>query len=107
MSSKRYTEEFKIEAVKQVTERGYPVKEVAERLGVNIHSLYEWRKKYGQGTVYAGRCSGPPCQPPSTPSVKPESGRWSITAATISPPWKGSITALSPPLKRNWASVPT
>ncbi|WP_373018913.1 transposase, partial [Thiomicrorhabdus sp.] len=25
MSSKRYPEEFKIEAVKQITERGYPV----------------------------------------------------------------------------------
>jgi transposase len=25
MSAKRYTEEFKIEAVKQVTERGHPV----------------------------------------------------------------------------------
>ena len=28
---KRYTEEFKIEAVKQITERGYSVYEVAER----------------------------------------------------------------------------
>ena len=40
MSSKRYTEEFKIEAVKQITDRGYPVREVAERLGVTSHSLY-------------------------------------------------------------------
>ena len=32
MSSKRYTEEFKVEAIKQVTERGYPVAEVAGRL---------------------------------------------------------------------------
>lgn len=29
MSSKRYPEEFKIEAVKQVTEKGYSVAEVA------------------------------------------------------------------------------
>ncbi|MBN8765637.1 MAG: transposase, partial [Thiobacillus sp.] len=28
MSSKRYPEEFKIEAVKQVTERGHPVADV-------------------------------------------------------------------------------
>ena len=34
MSSKRYTEEFKIEAVRQVTERGYSVAEVAGRLGM-------------------------------------------------------------------------
>ena len=32
MSSKRYPEEFKIEAVKQVTERGHPVAEVASLL---------------------------------------------------------------------------
>ena len=47
MSSKRYPKEFKIEAVKQITERGYPVREVAERLGVTTHSLYAWLKKYG------------------------------------------------------------
>jgi len=34
MSSKRYTEEFKIEAVKQITERGYSVQEVAQPLRV-------------------------------------------------------------------------
>lgn len=31
MSGKRYTDEFKIEAVKQVTERGHSVAEVAQR----------------------------------------------------------------------------
>lgn len=46
MSGKRYTEEFKAEAVKQVTERGPPVAEVASRLGVTRHSLYEWLRKY-------------------------------------------------------------
>lgn len=43
----RFTEEFKVEAVKQVTERGYPVAEVSERLGVSSHSLYAWIKRYG------------------------------------------------------------
>lgn len=33
MSGKRYTDEFKIEAVKQVTERGHSVADVAQRLG--------------------------------------------------------------------------
>ena len=42
MSKPRFPEEFKIEAVKQVTERGYPVAEVASRLGVSTHSLYKW-----------------------------------------------------------------
>ena len=48
MSSKRYTEEFKIEAVKQVTERGYSASEVAKRLGTNPNSLYTWLKRYSQ-----------------------------------------------------------
>jgi len=47
-SGKRYTEEFRIEAVKQVTERGYTVAEVAERLGTTTHSLYAWIKRYGE-----------------------------------------------------------
>jgi transposase len=47
MSGKRYTEEFKIEAVKQVTDRGYKIVEVADRLGVTPKSLHDWIKKYG------------------------------------------------------------
>ena len=49
MSGKRYPEEFKIEAVKQVTEKGYSVAEVATRLGMTTHSLYTWIKRYNQG----------------------------------------------------------
>jgi len=40
---KRYTEEFKTEAVRQVVERGYSVGEVAGRLGISSKSLYKWR----------------------------------------------------------------
>lgn len=47
MSSKRYPDEFKIEAVKQVIERGHPVADVAARIGVSQHSLYAWIKQYG------------------------------------------------------------
>ena len=47
MSAKRYTEEFKIEAVKQVTERGHRLADVAARLGVTTHSMYAWMKRYG------------------------------------------------------------
>ena len=39
MSGKRYTEEFKIEAVIQVTDRSYKIVEVAERMGVTSKSL--------------------------------------------------------------------
>ncbi|WP_425221479.1 transposase, partial [Pseudomonas sp.] len=45
MSNPRYPEEFKIEAVRQVTERGLPVAEVASRLGMSTHSLYAWVKR--------------------------------------------------------------
>lgn len=51
MSSKRYTEEFKIEAVKQVTERGHGIYSVASRLGITHSSLYSWIRRYGNGPV--------------------------------------------------------
>ncbi|WP_201477349.1 IS3 family transposase [Escherichia coli] len=47
MSGKRYPEEFKTEAVKQVVDRGYSVASVATRLDITTHSLYSWIKKYG------------------------------------------------------------
>ena len=48
MKGKRYTDELKQEAVKQVSERGYSVADVAQRLGTTTHSLYAWIKKYGK-----------------------------------------------------------
>lgn len=48
MVSKRFTEEFELEAIKQITERHYTVAEVSARLGVSTHSLYAWVKKYDQ-----------------------------------------------------------
>lgn len=44
MSSQRFTAEFKQEAVRQVTERGYSVAEVAARVGVSTRGLYKWVK---------------------------------------------------------------
>ena len=38
----RYSAEFKAEAVSQVIDRGYSVREVAGRIGVSEHSLYRW-----------------------------------------------------------------
>ena len=43
------TDEFKQEAIKQITERGHSVADVASRLGITTHSLYAWLKKYGHG----------------------------------------------------------
>ena len=42
MGTSRFTPEFKEEAVRQITERGYSIAEVSERLGVSAHSLYKW-----------------------------------------------------------------
>ncbi|MEH6817846.1 MAG: transposase [Pseudoalteromonas distincta] len=42
---KRYTQEFKEAAVKQITERGYSVAEVAERLDISTKTLYHWRSQ--------------------------------------------------------------
>ena len=57
MSNRKYTEEFRAEAIKQVTERGYKVQEVCERLGISSKSLYLWLRlasksngKQGQGS---------------------------------------------------------
>ena len=40
MSRKRYPDEFKMEAVKQVIDRGHSVADVAGRLGMTMHGLY-------------------------------------------------------------------
>jgi transposase len=42
MANRKYSNEFREEAVKQITERGYSVKEVSNRLGVSTKSLYKW-----------------------------------------------------------------
>lgn len=44
----RYSDEYEIDAVAQVTERGHPVKEVAERLGISPKSLYTWMAKFSK-----------------------------------------------------------
>ena len=51
MSSKRYTDEFKVEAAKQVLDQGRSVREVATRLGVSIDSLYAWVREQRKSPV--------------------------------------------------------
>ncbi|UAY37718.1 transposase [Moraxella osloensis] len=63
MSGKPYLEEFKIEAVKQVTEKGYSVAEVATRLVMTTHNLYVCLgKKVRSGTVQANQRQGFKCR---------------------------------------------
>ena len=45
MKGIRYTDEFKSEAIKQITERGHNVADVAQRLGVSTKRLYKWRRE--------------------------------------------------------------
>ena len=40
--------------MRQITDRGYPVSEVSQRLGVSAHSLYEWRKKFASEVSKGG-----------------------------------------------------
>ena len=43
---KRFDRDFKISAVKMVTEEGHKVSEVARTLGIHPNQLYNWKKKY-------------------------------------------------------------
>ena len=47
MTGKRrnYTREFKIEAVRLVTEDGLGIREAAESLGISANSLRDWKKQ--------------------------------------------------------------
>lgn len=48
MGKANFSDEFKRDAVVQITERGYRVAEVSERLGVTQHSLYAWKRQFAQ-----------------------------------------------------------
>lgn len=48
MAEKRrqYTEEFKREAVRLITEQGYSVSETARNLGINAHMWGRWTREF-------------------------------------------------------------
>ena len=48
MGTSNYNDDFKRDAVHQITVRGYPVLEVSRRLGVSTHSLYKWMKQFAE-----------------------------------------------------------
>ena len=48
MGTNNYSDDFKRDAVHQMTVRGYPVREVSLRLGVSTHSLYKWMKLFAE-----------------------------------------------------------
>lgn len=45
MGKPNFSDELKRDAVAQITERGYPVAEVSQRLGVSQHLLYSWKRQ--------------------------------------------------------------
>lgn len=51
---RKYTQEFKEEAVKLITEQGYQITEAARNLGVNENMLGRWKKEIegGGGAVF-------------------------------------------------------
>ena len=54
MSNQRkrnYTQEFKQEAVKRVTEQGYKVSEAARNLGLSRSMLGRWRREFDAETA--------------------------------------------------------
>lgn len=53
MTRPHYTDDFKIEAIKRITERGYSVADVSKRLGVSTHSLYAWIKRFSKPPIVA------------------------------------------------------
>ncbi len=44
---RRYTEEFKGEAVRLMERSGKPIAQIGRDLGVNDNNLYRWRSLYG------------------------------------------------------------
>jgi transposase len=45
---RKYTEEFKREAVRLMESSGQPIAELARDLGINDNNLYRWRNLYGR-----------------------------------------------------------
>jgi transposase len=54
MSKRRkFDSEFKVEAVKLITERGIPVSEIARNHGIHENLLCKCKKQYEENTQYA------------------------------------------------------
>ena len=51
MSNSKFSDDFKHDAVHQITKRGYSVADVSRRLDVSTHSLYAWVKRYYKTTT--------------------------------------------------------
>jgi transposase len=54
---KRFDRDFKISAVKMITEGGHTTAEVARSLGIHPNQLYNWKKKFSndRGKAFPGK----------------------------------------------------
>ena len=55
---KRYSREFKVEAIRQSNESGKPVTQVARELDISVHHLYRWRDELAKNAEDAFLGSG-------------------------------------------------
>jgi transposase len=51
MSNKKYTEEFKQEAIRLMQGRDESVSSISEKLGVTKNTLYKWNKRSNMGVI--------------------------------------------------------
>ena len=55
---KKYSKEFKLDAVSLVNDQGYSRAEAARSLGLNVNMLGRWVKEFNQGDGHAFRGNG-------------------------------------------------
>ena len=53
MTRKRYSREFKLEAVKLVVEQGLTATQASQDLGINANMLTRWKKQYLEDSSFA------------------------------------------------------
>jgi transposase-like protein len=52
---KKYSTEFKREAVRLMETSGKPIAQLARELGINDNNLYRWRSRYGEQATSTNR----------------------------------------------------
>ena len=52
---KSYSEQFKIDAVKLITEQGCKISEAARNLGINPNVLRRWKNQFASDNAFPGK----------------------------------------------------
>ena len=48
---RRFSKEYKLEAVRLIVEEGRRISELSRELGVGVNSLARWKRKYAEGKI--------------------------------------------------------